>query len=390
MAMRRPIKMFLYALLGLVSLVVLGVVAFLAYQAYDYHRYHNMPDTHDLKDRIDGMAGEYTAKREHVGVIVGVLQRGRKRVRGYGRGPDRTSPPDGKTIYEIGSITKVFTGIALARMELDGLVSLEDTLKQHLKDVPLHDQVAAITLKQLATHTSGLPPLPENFDALVKNDDDPYAYYRAEHLYEALATVKLENPPGKTPAYSNFGMGLLGHVLALRAGKSSYEDLIRDSICRPLGLRDTGVRFLGPEHEKRLLRGYSHEGKPTRNWQMDALAGAGVLRSTADDMLVFLEANLQAPEGPLGPALARAQEKHHDTWLDTHGLGWNIRTTGYGHTFHWHNGGTGGYVSFCGIDRENQNAVILISNYGDAFAGDDALDQMGFEILQLAAKISLE
>jgi CubicO group peptidase (beta-lactamase class C family) len=174
----------------------------------------------------------------------------------------------------------------------------------------------------------------------------------------------------------------------LKAGRR-YAAIIIDDICRPLGLTDTTVQ-LTPEQQARLVPGHSPKGEPVSNWDFDALAGAGALRSTVQDMLLFLEANLRPDATPLAPVLERAQKGHFTRLTDEVGLGWQILQTVEGPVVHWHNGGTGGYTSFIGFDRGNQVAVALLSNTGDAAAMDQSLDTIGFEILKLAVKISLD
>jgi CubicO group peptidase (beta-lactamase class C family) len=375
----------LYVLGAVVLVAVLVLAALIGYGAYQVYKYEHLTDTHDLKSRIDKLAGDYVREREHVGLVVGVCQRGWRYVQGYGKGV----VPDGKTIYESGSITKVFTAVTLARLEADGVLTLDDPISRHLpKDMALAVPVRGVTLRQLATHTSGLPTLPDDFDAKVKDEANPYVDYRTEDLYAYLGRAQLDFEPGKKSEYSNLGMGLLGHILSLKTGKS-YEATIRETVCTPLGMPDT-VMTLSPAQQERRLPVYSPKGKPVLHWEFDVLAPAGGFYSTADDLLAFVEANLNPGDRPLAKALLRAQEKHFKHWTGDAGLGWVIEERVGGLVFHWHNGGTGGSVSFLGFDKANQTGVVLLSNYGDAWANDDAVDQMGFEILTLASKVSLE
>jgi CubicO group peptidase (beta-lactamase class C family) len=184
-------------------------------------------------------------------------------------------------------------------------------------------------------------------------------------------------------------MGLLGHLLARRTGES-YDALIRRLICEPLGLANTVVAP-SDEQAKRLVPGHTPDGTPAPRWHFDALAGAGALLSTADDLLAFLQANLAPADDALGHAIARAQQVEHTSWLGSNqGLGWQIdNNTMHRLVMYWHNGGTGGYVSFVGFDQLRATAVVVLSNSGDAFAGDDGVDQLGARILKVATKVSL-
>jgi CubicO group peptidase (beta-lactamase class C family) len=238
----------------------------------------------------------------------------------------------------------------------------------------------------LATHTSGLARLPANFDAISTNQQNPYANYRATDLYQDLAAVVLTSKPGTKSDYSNYGFGLLGHVLALKAGKP-YEALVKDTVCHPLEMRDTTIQLLA-EQRQRLTPGHNPQGELVSNWDFDVLAPAGAFRSTAADLLKFVEANLAPAATPLGRSLTEAQRVQFETWSDKLGLAWQIEETIEGLTFHWHNGGTGGYASFIGFDKTHQTGVVILSNYGDAMANDSSVDEMGMELLRLMSKIS--
>lgn len=257
-----------------------------------------------LHAKVDELVAPYFADGTAVGLVVGVLRGDERHVYGYGKlAKDRPGPPDESTIFEIGSITKVFTGLLLADMIARGEVQLHDPVQKFLPStvrVPTyHGQ--QITLYHLSTHTSALPTLPGDFDQTVKDEANPYASYTVQHLYESLNKTKLRQPPGTVAEYSNLGVGLLGHALSLVAGKP-YEELIKERVCQPLGLLDTTIT-LTDEQRQRLAPGHTAEGEPTANWDLPTLAGAGALRSTVEQMLRFLEANLKAKTHPLREAL---------------------------------------------------------------------------------------
>ena len=345
-----------------------GVVA---YAFLERRGYEKLSDTNDLKARIAKLADPYMAKRTNAALVIGVLQDGNEHVQGFGN-----PAPDRATIYEIGSITKVFTAIALARLSQNGLMKLGDPVS---KCFPTSANVPTnITFKHLATHSSGLPRLPDNFFAVVGKSANPYIAYKREHLYDYFRTAKKLKEPGSPSGYSNLGFGLLGHALELCAGKP-YATVIQENVLAPLGMQKTGVT------NANVIAGHDPKGKPTPNWDFDVLAGAGALRSNADDMLKFLRAQLEPQKTPIGAALRECQKRH----VKDMGLGWHFQNTLEGLTFIWHNGGTGGYRSFAGFDPQQKTAVVILSNYGDAFANDDSIDKMGFEILKLASKISL-
>ena len=243
-----------------------------------------------------------------------------------------------------------------------------------------------ITLEQLATHTSGLPRLPPNWNATVTNELNPYLSYTAADLYQSLAQVQLSTVPGQTSDYSNYGFGLLGQLLSLKTGLP-YETLVRQTVCEPLGLTNT-VIHLNAEQRDRLAPGHNPQGNIVPNWDMDALAGCGALRSNAHDLLTLLSANLETNNTPIYQALAEARKYHFKEFSGGVGLGWQIAEPVDGRVVWWHNGGTGGYYSFIAFDRQNHVGVVILSNYGDAFAGDSTIDHMGMDLLKLAGKVS--
>ena len=168
---------------------------------------------------------------------------------------------------------------------------------------------------------------------------------------------------GDTVEYSNVGYGLLGHALALREG-TDFETLIVEGILEPLPMPDTAVE-LTPALRERLATGHDAQLQPAPNWGLPVLAGAGALRSTVNDLLTFLEANLGLRESPLHQAmeLARMPQRSDPALGMDIGLGWIIAKEG-DREFVWHNGATGGYASFIGFDAEAGEGIVILSNSG--------------------------
>jgi serine-type D-Ala-D-Ala carboxypeptidase/endopeptidase len=381
-------KVFL-AISIIVALIVIGFGGLFVYVRAQQRSYAELEDTKDLEQRIAALATNYLAKRTNGGLVVGILQGGKQHVQGFGRtGPTNASPPDGQTIYEIGSITKVFTAIALAQAAEDGLLKLDERISGYLpQDVILPEGKAReITFTHLATHSSGLPRLPQNFFAVVGNDPNPYIRYEAAHMYDALRKVEVKEL-GKKADYSNFGFGLLGHLIELRSGKS-YEALLRERIFIPLGLTNTAVG-LSPEQRARLIPCFDSKGRSASNWDFNVMAGAGAIRSTAEDVLKFLKANLEPETTPIAAALRKCQQRYIEDLSGGARLGWQVTDTIEGLRIFWHNGGTAGYYSFAAFDPKHKTAVVLLSNYGDAFANDHSIDKIALNILTLASKVSL-
>jgi CubicO group peptidase (beta-lactamase class C family) len=214
--------------------------------------------------------------RKHAGVAVGVLWEGARWTFARGRlCATDAAPLDANSIFEIGSVTKVFTATLLADMVEQGLVRLDDPVQRHLpEDVRLPIRGWPITLCDLATQTSGLPRLPPGlFRRSLRRRHDPYAGFSEQDLLDALARTRPKGTPGVRLRYSNFGVGLLGYVLARRA-RTSYGQLVRDRICTPLGLADTGIE-VAENASGRSADGHNRRGRRVPPWHLDALAGAG-------------------------------------------------------------------------------------------------------------------
>ena len=319
-------------------------------------------------------------QKQAVGIVVGVIEPGGRRVVAYGKvasGDSRTV--DGDTIFEIGSITKIFTSLLLADMVNRKEVTLDDSAAKYLPEnvrVPERNG-KSITLLDLATHSSGLPRLPGNLNP--KDSRNPYADYSVDDLYRFLSCYTLPRDPGSEVEYSNLGAALLGHLLAYRAG-TDYEDLIGRRITQPLGMRDTRIT-LSASMEDRMATGHNAMLVPVPNWDLATLAGAGALRSSANDMLTFLEAFLLYRETPLARAMNAMLEVRRPVGKTNFeiGLGWSILGESV-----WHDGGTGGFCSFAGYDPKERIGVVVLSN---AFALPGIVD-IGIHVLNPKAPLA--
>ena len=318
-----------------------------------------------LKERVD-------VGRETLGVVAALLDGDRRSVTAYGRSDSPNNRPlDADTVFEIGSITKVFTALLFADMVVRGEVLPDDPVAKFL---PGGVQVPEfygkpITLLDLATYTSGLPRLPSNFKPADKSN--PYADYTVGQLYDFLSIYKLSFAPGTHYEYANLGFGLLGHALALRAGVS-YEELVVSRICAPLGMDSTRI-VLSPSMKERLARGHDASLAPVANWDIPTLAGAGALRSTANDLLTFLDVSMGNRRTPLAAAMEMTFAERRPTGKGTPlvGQGWFVSTL-HNDEIVWKDGGTGGYASFVGFSSKSRRAGILLSNAADYSANTRA------------------
>ena len=216
-----------------------------------------------------------------------------------------------------------------------------------------------ITFLDLATYSSGLPRLPDG----IKGGDNPYAYYTVDDLYDFLSRHTLRFDPGAHYEYANLGFGLLGHVLALKADKS-YEELVVSRICAPLGMNDTRIS-LTDSMQERLAQGHLANLQATVNWDLPTLAGAGALRSTANDLLKFMRATSfgDGADAQLRAASELLLKTHRPTGSGNTevGLGWFIRS-GNKDEIVWKDGLTGGYASFVGFSTRLRSGAIVLSN----------------------------
>ena len=310
----------------------------------------------DAAPPLDDSARSQIALRlqngEVASMVVAVIDGKQSAVYGFGKAGAQA--PDGDTVYEIGSISKTMTALLLAQAVQQGQLQLDQPVSALLPayTVPAFDG-QAITLRDLATQTSGLPRLPANL--APQRPDNPYAGYTAADLRTFLAGYRLTRKPGAVYEYSNLGYGLLGVALAGQAGKP-YGELVRERIAAPLGMRDTAIA-LTPALRARLAPGTTAAGQPAANWDFDAIAGAGAVRSTAHDMVRYVGAMMEAKDGyglvqqpqrPVGNGMRIA-------------LGWHLSDV-RGTPVVWHNGGTGGYASFAGFSADGRRGVVVLSN----------------------------
>lgn len=331
-------------------------------------------------DVVDFLAERAMRSGRRIGLVVGCLAGDEQRVVGYGRlCRDAQDPPDGGTVFEIGSITKVFTGLLLADLAEEGIVGLDAPLASYL---PASVRVPAfgdrpLTLGDLASHAGGLRRDPKGtLRRWLGDRRNPYAALSVAELYAGLARTRLRRRPGERVKYSNLGAGLLGDALARAAGQS-YEELVRERICVPLGMRDTVVTLTG-EQTARLATGHTRRGRSAAPFQLPALVGAGALRSTATDMLSLLRANLDPGQTPLAAQIERTQLPRLGAAKRLEvGLGWLIaRPPGAAGPMLWHNGGTSGFRSFCAAAREAGTAVVVLSNTARS------VDRLGLRLLK--------
>jgi D-alanyl-D-alanine-carboxypeptidase/D-alanyl-D-alanine-endopeptidase len=305
------------------------------------------------------------AQSTNCGIVVGIVDERGSKVVSYGKLDNGTDADvNGDTLFEIGSVTKTFTGLLLQDMVERGEMKPDDPVAKYLpRSVTMPRRNGQeITLRQLATHTSGLVRDPDNLEGI--HGDNPFADYTVERLYTFLSNCKLIHDPGEQWEYSNLGVGLLGHTIAMKAG-TNYESLVEDRICRPLKMDSTRIA-LTEELKGRFATGHNRLGYAVPAWDIPVLAGAGGLRSTVSDLLKYVSANLGLTTSTLNPLMEKTHAAHFQRSADVQmGLAWFIFRDQDGTQIVWHGGGTGGFKAFVGFTKGARRGVVVLSNTDD-------------------------
>ncbi len=337
-----------------------------------------------VREIVTALGEAYLERPENVGVVIGTVIDGKREIVALGQDSRNADaqPVDGKTLFEIGSISKPLTGVLLAEAVRRGELKLEDPLASAMsKDVRIPKVDGEdITFRHLATHTSGLPRVPPTiqvwraaaYDLLLTY---PYEGLEAAEQDRALTMVAdtTASLPGKY-SYSNFAFTLLARALVARAGLP-YDQLFHTRLAQPLGLKQTGSGYPAPE-QGRMAVGYSG-GQESASWVAGPIRGAGGVVSSAEDMLTILQAHLQPESTPLAESIKLAltpQAEQKEKGVKT-GLGWMIARQNGGF---WHNGATGGFCSYAAFQPQSGVAVVVLSN-----STDGAVNPLGLRIIRM-------
>lgn len=349
------------------SFALIALVAVSAFFCLKY-RLANASDNKDLESAIDSEVGKLTRNDPVYGMVVGVYKGEKSFIKGYGTvGNGGAAVPDASTVFQMASVSKLFTASLLQILCDEGALTMDASLGELVgASVPLSPAAQRVTLRQLVTHTSGFPSIPKPLersaiqlagkDAVLQN---PYSHLGPQDMFEYLATSEGKREPGRFE-YSNFGMGLLGHVLE-RVMNRQFESLASEKLLAPLGMSNTAVS-LTPNMEAHLAQGHTAKGEPSPIWTFSALAGAGAFNSNVKDMMRFVRANIED-----GAPLTRTLKRCHEPQLggDT-GIGWiqpSFLDRLFGNqTVVWHNGMVGGYASYVSIDTQSKTGVVVLFN----------------------------
>jgi D-alanyl-D-alanine-carboxypeptidase/D-alanyl-D-alanine-endopeptidase len=331
-------------------------------------------------DSIKVLIKREVAARRSKSIIVGIVSPSGRQIFSEGSmSDDKDMRPDSNTVYEIGSITKIFTSLLLADMSLRNEVDVNDPVSKYLPaDVKTPSRNGKqITLLSLSTNRSGLPRDAYNINS--KDPDNPYADYTEKELYEFISNYELSRDVNERWSYSNIGYSLLGHVLTI-AAKRKYETLLNERICRVLKLRSTFLSA-GKTSDVQIAQGHTECGQPTGAWDFP-LPGGGGLRSNMSDMLAFAAANLGLIKSDLLQAMKmthilQAKKDGNDTYTT---MGWTLWNQD-GKYLLFKDGGTGGYRTFLGIDTNRKVGVVVLSSSNNSVA------DIGWHILDPSHKV---
>ena len=277
-------------------------------------------------------------------------------------------------IFEIGSLTKVFTATLLGNIIQDGQIKLDEPINKYLDTKINTDKT--ITFKQLANHTSGLPRLPLNLNLFTADPNNPYKNYDAEHLKSYLTgDVKLNNEPGSAYEYSNLGAGLLGYILT-QISDSSYEQLLQNYIFSKYKMMNSTTDI--DKIKANLIKGLNAQGYETPNWDLNSLVAAGGIYSSVQDLSKFILAQFNADDLALKATHQKTFEISDNMSI---ALAWHIIKRPNGQKYLWHNGGTGGYTSSAVMNLDDNRAVIILSNVSAFHPKSSNIDKLSIGLL---------
>lgn len=323
---------------------------------------------HDIAEVIFSKTSNLPNKSQ---LSIAIIEGGKTNYYGVIKIKDTLKPINNQNkIFEIGSLTKVFTSTVLAKLVTEKKISLEENINSFYP-FKFNNEIK-INIKSLANHTSGLPRLPGNFD--LTNLINPYKDYGKDKLNEYLKSeLKLENEPLKKYSYSNLGAGILGYTLGL-SQKTSFQNLLQKYIFDKYNMKNSFTT--SKNLNESLIKGLGEKGEPSSNWDFDVLFGGGGILSTTEDLAKFANAQLDEKNREL--ELTRKPTFVINEKMKI-GLGWHILNFENGNTVYWHNGGTGGYSSSMSIDIKQKKSIIILANIAGI---NDELDALNFELMK--------
>lgn len=347
-------------IIGIVLVII--IIIFILLLSYGKYRLENIKDKGDLAKLVDTECEKFINEGKSNGLVIGIVKDGQVYLKGYGTiKKGENIAPDSKTIFELASTSKLFTTSTLQILSDKNVINLNETIQSILIDKIALPKIAQNTnLIHLATHTSGFPALPNSFLLKMTDTTNPYKDLVTQDIYDYLMQCEGKKVEGIFE-YSNFGMGLLGHLLEIRTGKN-YEQLVKETLLIPLEMNNTFITIDSLRHDN-IAQGYNEIDQPTPIWIDNVLTGAGSFLSNGEDMIKFIKANLNETNSSLSNSLIKSQHKVNNF---DNGLGWLYpdffdKFMGEKNIV-WHNGMAGGYSSYIAIDRANNYGIVVLSN----------------------------
>ena len=335
-----------------------------------------------IQAEVDALAKPLLARGEAYGMVVGVvLPDGTTQTFGYGRTgrAGDTHPPDGNTLFQIGSVSKVFVATLLARLVEEGQLHYDDTVRSILPtNIVVSAEAGRLTLYDLVTHTSGLPREPmspsqlRSYLGYLALGHNLYAHLTIDYLYRYLRDCHPHRQEPRHFFYSNFGFGLLAHLITVKTGRP-ITDLVVEKICRPLNMTNS-VFVLDDSQQQRLAMGHvgnqacwKFSSSPMLPWDMgDLMRSVGSMYSSVDDLLLFAKANLGRTPHLLASALTATHAVQIETPRGGEALGWIINRFNAGRqTITFKDGMVSGYRAYIGMDLDAHVAVVVLKNQFD-------------------------
>lgn len=343
-----------FLIIAVITASIIAVVIF-----YFKHRLANAQDSGDLQLELQKEATKLFKHDLARDLVIIAIKDGQ--VLEHYQSKDVTEANvSADSIYEIGSISKVFTSSLLSILVAEKKLKLDDDLKTLIGDrFELADHIKPITLQQLATHTSGIPRVPKIMLNKLEVMDNPYSTFTVDDIAEYLKTAKQYGKLGKFE-YSNLGMGLLGHIMEWKSGQT-LDALMKKHIFDPLDMHATGF-VVSAEELPLFVDAHDPKGKLTPHWDFPILGGAGGIRSTPSDMIKFLTANLEGNTS----ISEQLNSTHPNPKSDKVGLGWMgptfVEKFLSNENLIWHNGLVGGHASYISFDKIHNTGVLVLSN----------------------------
>ena len=375
----------LLQIIGILVLIVVGSI--LLYSGWLYFSLSQRKDTHDLTRKIDNECQYYLDRKNTPGLALALVKGDTILYKSYGVKNKVTGEPiDTSTLFELGDLTIVFT-TALAELHSQkGLFNWDD----HLYDLLPANRVPSMddgtTLLHLATHTGGFPRIQQELlDTARRHPCNPFEnLYRSHSDYYYRSPTDKKDPNWYNYEYSEIAISLLGDVMEHKLHRS-YENLLVNDICAPLGMKKTSLIL---RDSSLLAKGHDTAGNLTCNWHFPVLQASDAIRSNIVEMSIFLKAQM-FNNSPLYDVFRNTQQKAVSFPIGAIGKGWHIdnftgKLTGAGPIL-WHGGCTGGFTSYMAFCPEKQTGIVLLANQNNPL-----LEKIGMTLLHEALITSLK